>query len=655
MKNIIIILLTTIVLTSLAALLSVENCSFSDVLIFNAIIMMFVVPVVILFNIIKVIRFLKRQGIQYFLLGTLSGSVIIVGCISIILFDTLQKHIVITILGLITLFLLTLTPLFILKKIEKKRQEQENKNADFKNKTHREKEENNAFWRDFSNTDIIAIDLGTSYSSVALFSGGKPLVLPNEYGETKIPSKVLLLKDNRFFVGTKAERTLEKYAGENITVSGIKRKIGTDYSVFYNNATFYPQVLYALILAELKVQAERYLGKTVEYAVIAIPANFSRIQRDIVHEAANLIGLSVVRMLNEAVVSAIIYGEKKKGKNENIIIYDFGGGSLDISLLSIGDGVYEVRGVDGDLGLGGIDFDDCIYNNIVKIVEKDTGFDIRHDEIANLRIKEEAEKAKHILSSTHECAIHIPNLINGGPIKYNLNTNLTRNNFEQMTSHLINKSYEIYNRLLRDCSMASSDLDNTILVGGMSRMPAITQLFEKNNIRLYKGMDRDLSVVCGAAYQAGILCGACKDVLILDICPTSLGIINSKDKFESIIPYNETIPTKKSKIFSTSTDNQTAVDIKIVEKYKHSDVHLQLGLLQLYGIQPAPKGTPVIEVCFDMDINGGIHVSAKDLVTKKHVETTLSNTKYFDEKGTRDISFLIQEWIAMRKIELNML
>lgn len=499
----------------------------------------------------------------------------------------------------------------------------------------------------------IAIDLGTCYSKVATFSGGKPTIIPNGQGEFKVPSKILLLNDGRYFVGTKADRAIEKYEGNNISIGAIKRKIGTDYSIIYNETKFFPQILYALILAELKVQAEKFLGYDAIDVVIAIPTNFSHVQRDIVREAAKLVGLNILRILNEAVVTAIMYGEKQKQKDETILIYDFGGGSFDVSLVNCGDGVYEVVGVDGDLELGGIDYDERIYNYIVEVIEKETGFDIRHDKISNERIREVAEKAKCELSYQEEYEINIPYLIHEKPFEYNLKCTISRKYFNLITQDLFDKSYNITERLLKDCGVREKELDRIVFTGGMTKIPAIIQYFKRKGLNIYTGLDRDLSVVYGAAYCGGMLVGECKDVLLLDVCPTSYGTLNLKDEFVPILPNNTTMPTRRSKIFTTSVDNQSSIRIPIVEKYKYCESLIEHGYLNLEKIPPAPSGIPPIEVSFDIDSNGIVGVFAKDLGTGKEVKTRLESKKFLTEKAFRDTSILLHDWMGLRRIELD--
>jgi molecular chaperone DnaK len=471
---------------------------------------------------------------------------------------------------------------------------------------------------------VVGIDLGTTNSAIAVMEGSEAVVITNAEGERITPSVVGFSKTNERLVGRIAKR--QAITNPDRTVVSIKRKMGTDYKVTIDNKQYTPQEISAMILQKLKSDAEAYLGEKITQAVITVPAYFTDSQRQATKDAGKIAGLEVLRIINEPTAAALAYGLDKD--NQIILVFDLGGGTFDVSILEIGDGVFEVKATSGNNRLGGDDFDDKIINWLVDEFKKDNGIDLRNDKMAMHRLKEAAEKAKHELSGVMSTDINIPYITatQEGPL--HLERTLTRARFNEMTADLVEKTMGPTRQALKDSGLNANQIDKVILVGGSSRIPAVQEAV-KNFIgkEPFKGINPDEVVAVGAAIQAGVLSGDVSDVVLLDVTPLSLGIETLGGVFTRIIDRNTTIPTSKSQVFTTAADNQPSVDIHVLQgERKMAQGNVTLGRFQLTGIPPAPRGVPQIEVKFDIDANGIVNVTARDTATNKEQKITISSS-----------------------------
>lgn len=486
---------------------------------------------------------------------------------------------------------------------------------------------------------VIGIDLGTTNSCVAVLEGGDPVVIANAEGNRTTPSVVGFAKNGERLVGETAKR--QAITNPERTISSIKRHMGADFKVEIDGKTYTPQDISAMVLAKLKTDAESYLGESVTEAVITVPAYFSDSQKQATKDAGKIAGLDVKRIINEPTAAALAYGLDKDTEHHKVLVYDLGGGTFDVSILELGDGVFEVMATNGDTKLGGDDFDNIVMNFIADSFGKENGVDLRKDKMALQRLKEAAEKAKKELSSSQTTNINLPFITvnQDGPL--HLNMDLTRAKFDQLTADLVNRTIEPMRKAMSDAGVTMNDLAKVILVGGSTRIPAVQDAVKKITGKdPFKGINPDECVAIGASVQAGVLTGEVKDILLLDVTPLSLSIETLGGVATRLIERNTTIPTKKSQIFSTAADNQTAVDIHVMQGEREMAAgNITLGRFQLTGIPPAHRGIPQIEVTFDIDANGIVNVSAKDLGTGKSQNITItSSTKLSDDEIRQKVS-----------------
>ena len=480
---------------------------------------------------------------------------------------------------------------------------------------------------------IIGIDLGTTNSCVAVMEGGEPVVIPNSEGARTTPSVVAFSKDGERLVGQIAKR--QAVTNPDHTILSIKRKMGTSDNINIDGDKFSPQEISAQILQKLKADAEAYLGTEVTQAVITVPAYFNDSQRQATKDAGKIAGLDVQRIINEPTAAALAFGMDKEGTDQKIMIYDLGGGTFDVSILEIGDGVFEVLSTNGNTHLGGDDFDQKIIDWMVDGFKKDQGIDLSSDKMAMQRLKEAAEKAKIELSQMQQTQINLPFITADGSGPKHLDMTLTRAKFEELIHDLVEETRKPVENALKDAKLTPDDIGKVLLVGGSTRVPCVQEMVKKiTGKEPDKGINPDECVAIGAAIQGGVLSGDVKDIVLLDVTPLSLGIETYGGVFTKLIDRNTTIPTKKAQVFSTAADGQTSVEVHVLQGEREMAAdNKTLGRFQLSGIAPAPRGVPQIEVTFDIDANGIVHVSAKDMATgnKQQVSITAS-TNLSDEE-----------------------
>ena len=502
---------------------------------------------------------------------------------------------------------------------------------------------------------IIGIDLGTTNSCVSVMEGGEATVIPNAEGHRTTPSVVAFSKTGERMVGQVAKR--QAVTNPDRTISSIKREMGSDYKVEIDGKKYTPQEISAMILQKLKADAEAYLGEPVTEAVITVPAYFTDAQRQATKDAGKIAGLDVKRIINEPTAAALAYGLDKE-TDQKIMVYDLGGGTFDVSVLEIGDGVIEVLATAGNNRLGGDDFDQCITNYLVQEFKKSEGIDLSGDRVAMQRLKEAAEKAKIELSGVTSTNINLPYITADATGPKHLDVTLTRAKFNELTAHLVEKTAGPVRQAMSDAGISASDLTKVLLVGGSSRVPAVQEMVKKlTGKEGFKGINPDECVADGAAIQGGVLGGDVSGVVLLDVTPLSLGIETLGGVFTKLIERNTTIPTKKSQVFSTAADNQTSVEVNVLQGEREMAAYNKsLGRFHLDGIAPARRGVPQIEVTFDIDANGIVNVSAKDLGTGKeqHITITASSnmSKEDIDKAVKEAEMYAAE-DAKRKEEVD--
>ena len=502
---------------------------------------------------------------------------------------------------------------------------------------------------------IIGIDLGTTNSCVSVMEGGEATVIPNAEGHRPTPSVVAFSKTGERMVGQVAKR--QAVTNPDRTISSIKREMGSDYKVEIDGKKFTPQEISAMILQKLKADAEAYLGEPVTEAVITVPAYFTDAQRQATKDAGKIAGLDVKRIINEPTAAALAYGLDKE-TDQKIMVYDLGGGTFDVSVLEIGDGVIEVLATAGNNRLGGDDFDQCITNYLVEEFKKSDGIDLSGDRVAMQRLKEAAEKAKIELSGVTSTNINLPYITADATGPKHLDVTLTRAKFNELTAHLVEKTAGPVRQAMSDAGITASDLTKVLLVGGSSRVPAVQEMVKKlTGKEGFKGINPDECVADGAAIQGGVLGGDVSGVVLLDVTPLSLGIETLGGVFTKLIERNTTIPTKKSQVFSTAADNQTSVEVNVLQGEREMAAYNKsLGRFQLDGIAPARRGVPQIEVTFDIDANGIVNVSAKDLGTGKEQHITITSSTNMSKEDVEKAVHEAEQYAAedaKRKEEID--
>ena len=502
---------------------------------------------------------------------------------------------------------------------------------------------------------IIGIDLGTTNSCVSVMEGGEATVIPNAEGHRTTPSVVAFSKTGERMVGQVAKR--QAVTNPDRTISSIKREMGSDYKVTIDGKKYTPQEISAMILQKLKADAEAYLGEPVTEAVITVPAYFTDAQRQATKDAGKIAGLDVKRIINEPTAAALAYGLDKE-TDQKIMVYDLGGGTFDVSVLEIGDGVIEVLATAGNNRLGGDDFDQCITNYLVQEFKKSEGIDLSGDRVAMQRLKEAAEKAKIELSGVTSTNINLPYITADATGPKHLDVTLTRAKFNELTAHLVEKTAGPVRQAMSDAGITASDLTKVLLVGGSSRVPAVQEMVKKlTGKEGFKGINPDECVADGAAIQGGVLGGDVSGVVLLDVTPLSLGIETLGGVFTKLIERNTTIPTKKSQVFSTAADNQTSVEVNVLQGEREMAAYNKsLGRFQLDGIAPARRGVPQIEVTFDIDANGIVNVSAKDLGTGKEQHITITSSTNMSKEDVEKAVHEAEQYAAedaKRKEEID--